>query len=156
MKNLKIIFTILLLTFTVSISANAQRYEVSNKEMTGTFDISEKKSGKVSEIRIATAEKIMGIPHIKIEFLTSVITGMDEEVSKNTRILSGKAPVMFDQAVFIPADMEAEECKITVHFVKDGEIEVTQEGDCGSIGERISTTGKYKKIDNKKPKFKEN
>lgn len=153
MKQLFFFTLAIILSLVLSDEVSAQRSSVSTKEITGTFVTANENAEQNNEIKIASAGKLIGLPHIKVEILASIRRGLDDNARGNTGELSGIAPIFEDRANFVPPGMTADECTIIIHFVKDGEVNVTQTGTCKFISDAITLSGDYKKKDNKKPQF---
>lgn len=142
-----------LMLFCVPVSAQKSRPSVSGSEVTGTFKMSfiGKKYKDLSNDLLIQA---LGRGRLRIAFdLIYPFTLPDGEVSVNMGQLDGEASIKGDTAVY-----ESDEfgpCKITIKFVRPGEVKVTQDGadaDCG-FGHRVIAAGTYKKVSGKKPKF---
>lgn len=148
MKKTIILLSLIILAF--SANAFAQRKAVSAAEVTGTFKLTSD-ANRSSELKILA----LGKGSLKVEFFTALKLGPKGEARGNTADGSGTAKIVGDAATFTPDGQEAEECTITIKFVKLGQIKVTQEGTCGFINEMISTEGTYKRTSAIKPKFTE-
>lgn len=125
---------------------------MSASEVTGTFrrNFTGKFRGLSSEIRIAS----IGRGKLKVTFdLIYPYEIGDGELSANTGTSEGEAAIKGDTAVY--SSNEFGPCRITIRFVKPGQIKVTQNGtdaDCG-FGHNVSADGVYKKVSSAKPKF---
>lgn len=154
MKKLQIIFCLAILTLFCANHAIAQRKNVSNKEVTGTF----KTADGANSVKIFPVGK-GGLDHpgynLQVEFFASLKLGENGEANGNTGTLSGFAPIKGDTATFTPDGMEYDKCTVTLKFVKVGVLKITQKGDCGFISDMITTEGTYKKVSSAKPKFME-
>ena len=125
---------------------------MSAAEVTGTFrhDFTGKLRGSSSEIRIVS----IGRGKLKVAFdLTYPYMMDDTEMTANTGTADGTAMIEGDTAVY--TSNEFGPCRITIRFVKPGQIKVTQEGtdaDCG-FGHNVMADGVYRKVSGAKPKF---
>ena len=148
------IFAVLILMMFSSIAdAQRSRPSVSGSEVTGTFKMSfigKKYKGFSNRLEILA----LGKGKLKIDFdLVYPYTMNNGEVSINMGSLTGEANIIGDTAIY-----ESEEfgkCKITIRFVRPGEVKVTQsiDGfDCG-FGHNVIASGTYKKTSSAKPKF---
>jgi len=139
-------------SLTASVSGQMTRKSVSAAEVTGTFrrGFTGKFRGSSSEIRIAS----IGRGKLKVAFdLVYPYEIGDGELSANTGTADGKATIKGDTAVY--SSNEFGPCRITIRFVKPGQIKVTQNGtdaDCG-FGHNVSADGVYGKVSSAKPKF---
>lgn len=128
------------------------RKAVSAAEVTGTFRsyFSGKAKGSYDEIKVASAGK----GKLKVSFnLVYPHLDANGEMTANMGSADGEAAIDGDTAVY--SSTEFGQCKITIKFVKPGQIKVTQSGndsDCG-FGFNVSATGIYKKVSGAKPKF---
>lgn len=137
----------------VSFGVNAQtRKAVGAAEVTGTFRsyFGGKYKGNYQEIEILS----VGRGKLNVAFhLTYPYTDGTGEFTANTGEASGTAAIKGDTAVY--SSDAFGQCRITIKFVKPGEIKVTQSGadtDCG-FGHNVSADGAYKKTSRVKPKF---
>lgn len=92
----------------------------------------------------------LGKNKLKIQF-----DGIYHTLSKsvNTGYASGEASIEGDVAVFAPTDEP--ECRITIVFLQNNRLKVTQDGsdaDCG-FGHNVHATGTYRKVRWGRPKF---
>jgi hypothetical protein len=137
---------------TVSVLGQSSRKSVSAAEVTGTFRraFTGKFHGSSSEIRIIS----IGRGKLKVAFdLTYPYEIGDGELTANTGTADGEATINGDTAVY--SSNEFGPCRITIKFVRPGQIKVTQNGadaDCG-FGHNVSADGAYKKASSAKPKF---
>jgi hypothetical protein len=135
------------------ISAQAQsRKAVSAAEVNGTFRSYFKGRFKdtSNEIKILALGK--GRLKISFELVYPYVTGTGE-LSANMGEGEGIAEIVGDTAVY--SSDEFGQCKITIKFVKPGEIRVSQEGtppNCG-FGHNVTANGTYRKVSGAKPKF---
>lgn len=139
--------------FAFSTVAQTSRKSVSGAEVTGTFKMSfigAKYKGLTNDLYI----QALGKGKLKIMFdLIYPYTLNNGEVSVNMGSLSGEASIVGDTAIY-----ESDEfgpCKITIKFVRSGQVKVTQDGqsfDCG-FGHNVMAAGTYKKTSSAKPKF---
>lgn len=142
-----------LVAFAVAANAQSSRKSVSGAEVTGTFKMSfigKKYQGMTNDLYI----QALGKGKLKIMFdLIYPYTMNNGEVSVNMGSLSGEASIVGDTAVY-----ESDEfgpCKITIKFIRPGQVKVTQDGgsfDCG-FGHNVMAAGSYKKTSSAKPKF---
>lgn len=133
--------------------AQTSRKSVSGAEVTGTFKMSfigAKYKGMTNDLYI----QALGKGKLKISFdLVYPYTMNNGEASVNMGSLTGEASIVGDTAVY-----ESDEfgpCKITIKFVRPGQVKVTQDGedfDCG-FGHNVRAAGTYKKTSSAKPKF---
>ena len=150
--NKLLVFTSLILLFSV-IDANAQnRKSVSAAEANGTFRsfFDDKSKGNYNEIKILALGK--GKLRVAFNLTYPFINTMGEQMA-NVGAADGTANIEGDTAVFSPD--ENGQCKITIKFVKRGTIEVTHSGEIGEcgFGFNVSPDGTYKKTSRAKPKF---
>ena len=137
---------------TVSVLGQISRKSVSAAAVTGTFrhNFPGKFRGSSSEIRIVS----IGRGKLKVAFdLTYPYMMDDTEMTANTGTADGTAMIEGDTAVY--TSNEFGPCRITIRFVKPGQIKVTQEGtdaDCG-FGHNVMADGVYRKVSGAKPKF---
>ena len=78
---------------------------------------------------------------------------MDIVMPRDDGSAAGEATIKNDVVTFVPPD--ADFCKITMTFLKDGSLKVESEGrpvDCG-FGRMAPPDGTYKKVSSAKPKF---
>lgn len=127
------------------------RKAVSAAEVTGTFrSYLGKKNDSHNEIRIAS----VGKGKLMVEFLlTYPYKDADGNLIANTGAAQGEAAISGDTAVYSSTDFG--QCKITIKFVKPGQIRVKQSGndtDCG-FGANVNADGNYRKTSGAKPKF---
>ena len=148
MKKTFILLSLVILVF--SATAFAQRKAVSAAEVTGTFKLTSDVN-RSSEFKISA----LGKGNLKVEFFTALKLGPDGDARGNTANGIGTAVINGDTATFTPDEQEADNCSITIKFVKLGVLKITQKGDCGFINEMISTEGSYKRTSSAKPKFTE-
>ena len=124
------------------------RKSVGAAETNGTFRnyFAGKPKGAYDEIKIQTA----GSGKLKVSFDLLYPTRNGGANSGNAE---GLAIIAGDTATFAPAGFD--QCKITIKFVKPGQIRVTQQGsdsECG-FGANVSASGSYKKISRAEAKF---
>ena len=137
---------------TVPVLGQTTRKSVSAAEVTGTFrhNFTGKFRGSSSEIKIVS----IGRGKLKVAFdLTYPYEIGDGELSANTGTAEGEAAIKGDTAVY--SSNEFGPCRITIKFVKPGQIRVTQTGadaDCG-FGHNVMADGAYRKVSSAKPKF---
>ena len=144
---------VFLMTFSSFADAQRSRASVSGAEVTGTFKMSfigKKYKGFSNSLEILA----LGKGKLKIDFdLVYPYTMNNGEVSANMGSLTGEANIVGDTAIY-----ESDEfgpCKITIKFVRPGEVKVTQDTDgfdCG-FGHNVIASGTYKKTSSAKPKF---
>ncbi|HRH45259.1 MAG TPA: hypothetical protein PKY82_26710 [Pyrinomonadaceae bacterium] len=154
MKNYLIFSFLLTLTLLIlNTNSLAQRDSVSGKEVTGTFRLAftGKYKGSSSDILI----QALGGGKIKIGFdLIYPYTMSNGDLMANVGQLVVEAKIRGDKAVYSTNETDGK-CEITVHFVKPGVIEVTQEQEgaaCG-FGMNVTAKGTYKKVSSAKPNF---
>lgn len=155
----RLLLSIFLLVLTslcaVDLRAQTSRSAVGGTEVTGTFRsyFSGKYKGNYDEIKILA----LGKGRLKVSFsATYPYVDGSGGMSANTGEAEGEAEISGDTAVYSNSDFG--QCKITIKFVKPGQIKVTQNGadyECG-FGHNVSATGSYKKFSGAKPKFDEN
>ncbi|MGI8469285.1 MAG: hypothetical protein ACR2N3_12615 [Pyrinomonadaceae bacterium] len=127
------------------------RKAVGAPEVTGIFRayLSGTK-GLYDEIKILSA----GRGRLKISFdLVYPFVDGTGQMSANMGTAAGEAAIAGDTAVY--SSTEFGQCKITIKFVKPGQIKVMQNGsdvECG-FGANVSANGTYKKVSGAKPKF---
>ena len=142
-----------LFVFGAGAQAVAQnRKAIGAAEVNGTFRSHFKGKFKdyYNEIKILSLGK--GRLQIAFQLLYPHTTG-DGGFTANTGSAQGIAKISGDTAVFTTEEFGA--CRITVKFVRPGEIKVTQsieEGDCG-FGFNVRADGMYKRTTSAKPKF---
>ena len=145
----------IVMCFGVGADAQTSRRSVSAGEVTGTFNhgfAGKKLKDITSRIDILA----LGKGKLKVVFdLVYPYTLQDEngEVSANLGELSGEASIKGDTAVLESAEFGP--CKITIKFVRPGQVKVTQDGtdaNCG-FGHNVTAAGTYKKVSSKKPTF---
>jgi hypothetical protein len=148
---MKTLFVLLLVSCALlSVGFAQTRKSVSGAEVTGTFRsyYKGKFKGNFNEIKILA----LGKGKLKISFgLTYPFTDGTGGLDANVGEAEGTADIDGDTAVFSSKDND-ELCKITIRFVKQGQIKVRQDGSCG-FGLNVSADGTYQKISNAKPKF---
>jgi hypothetical protein len=133
--------------------SNAQtRQSVSAAEVNGTFRMpfKGKFKGSYNEIKILALGK--GKLRVAFDLTYPYIDGAGA-LSANVGQAEGEAEIEGDTAVFTSEEFGA--CKITIKFVRPGEIRVAQEQEdagCG-FGHNVSAEGTYKKFSAAKPKF---
>lgn len=133
--------------------AQKSRASVSGTEVTGTFKMSfigKKYKDFSNQLDILA----LGGGKLKIAFdLVYPYTMQNGEVSVNMGGLSGEASIKGDTAIY--ASDEFGPCKITIKFVRPGEVKVSQEGSDGTcgFGHNVTSQGTYRKVSSKKPKF---
>ena len=148
------IFAVLILmTFSSFADAQRSRASVSGAEVTGTFKMSfigKKYKDFSNDLQI----QALGKGKFKIAFdLVYPYTMNNGEVSVNMGSLTGEAAIVGDTAVF--QSDEFGKCKITIKFMRPGEVKVTQDAEdfaCG-FGHNVMASGTYKKTSSAKPKF---
>jgi len=146
--------TVVMLTFAiVSASGQTGRKSVSAAEVTGTFrmEFTGKFRGNSDEIKIASTRR--GKLHVFMD-LTYPYKMANGEDMANVGQLDGEFAIDGDVATYTSDD---EQCKMTIHFLRPGAIEVHQDGSdaaCG-FGNNVFATGIYRKVSSRKPKFDE-
>lgn len=125
------------------------RKTVGAAEINGTFrDYFDAKSKKsFNEIKIQSTGKG------KLRVIFNLLYP-DSSGGGNSGNADGVVTLTRNTATFSPSGFE--QCKITIKFVKPGQIKVVQNGndtDCG-FGANVSASGTYKKIGGAKPKVK--
>lgn len=146
----KLFFLLLVSLAFVPVAFTQTRKSVSGKEVTGTFRsyFTGKFKGNFNEIKILA----LGKGKLKISFgLTYPFVDGTGALDANVGEAEGTADIAADTAVFSSQE-DGESCKITIKFVRQGQIKVTQDGSCG-FGLNVSSDGTYKKVSNAKPKF---
>lgn len=130
-----------------------KRKAVSAAEVTGTFRSyfgSGKAKGSFDEIKILSAGK--GKLKVSFNLVYPYIDG-NGEMSANMGTAEGIALIAGDTAVY--SSDEFGQCRITIKFVKPGQIKAAQNGsdaECG-FGANVSADGIYKKVSGAKPRF---
>jgi len=142
-----------MMLFSGSLYAQKSRPSVSGAEVTGTFKMSfigKKYKDFSNQLEI----QALGGGKLKFAFdLVYPYTLKNGEVSVNMGGLSGEVDIKGDTAIYQSDEYGA--CKITIKFVRPGEVKVTQDGtdgNCG-FGHNVSSQGTYRKVSSKKPKF---
>lgn len=141
------------LFFTDSENVFGQRKAVSANEVTGTFryNFTGKFKGNFNEIKILA----LGGGKIKVQFdLTYPFVLNNDEMSANVGQAVGEAEIKGDTAIY--SQSEGGMCRITIKFIKPGQIRVSQEQEgagCG-FGFNVSAQGTYQKVSSKKPVIK--
>lgn len=146
MKKLFLASFVLFATFTI---ASAQRTSVSSSEVTGTFRLyfSGGTKGDYNQAKISSIGK--GNLKVSLELIYPYVDGNGQKTA-NMGEAKGTAELIGDTAVFTPEG--AETCKITIKFVKLGQIKITEDGGengCG-FGRNVYSDGTYIKIKSKK------
>jgi hypothetical protein len=143
-------FFLLYLVLFVSVTAiSAQRTSVSSSEVTGTFRLyfSGGSKGDYNEAKISAA----GNGKLKVSLsLTYPYKDSNGQMTANFGEAEGMADIIGDTAVFTPEGTET--CKITIKFVKPGQIKITEDGGengCG-FGHNVYSDGTYLKVNKKK------
>lgn len=134
-------------------SYSQTRKAVGTAEINGTFrdyfDAASKRN--FNEIKILSTGK----NKLKVSFsLLYPDPAAGADGAGNTGSAEGEAVISGNTAIFSPRDFQ--QCRITLKFVKPGQIKVTQKGndtDCG-FGANVSATGTYKRVSAVKPNFK--
>ncbi len=147
MKKLFFATLVLFATFTV---ASGQRTSVSSSEVSGTFRLyfSGGTKGDYNQAKISSIGK--GILKISLELIYPYVDSNGQKTA-NMGEAEGTAELIGDTAVFTPEG--AETCKISIKFVKPGQIKITEDGGengCG-FGRNVYSDGIYKKVISKKP-----
>jgi hypothetical protein len=96
--------------------------------------------------------RILALGHNKLKIQFDGIY-MTLAKSPNMGYAMGEATIEGNVATFIPPDTQG--CKITLTFLRNNKLKVTQDGsdaDCG-FGHNVYATGTYSKIRGGKPKF---
>lgn len=148
------VFAVIVLMVVSSVAvAQKSRPSVSGAEVTGTFHMSfigKKYKGMTNDLMI----QALGGGKLRVAFdLIYPYTLRNGEISVNMGQLDGEANISGDTAIFESSEFGP--CKITIKFVRPGEVKVTQNGsdaDCG-FGHNVFAFGLYKKVSSKKPKF---
>lgn len=140
------------LLFAANRIAAQTRSAVGASEVNGTFRFyfTGKAKGSYDEIKILALGK--GKLRVAFDLTYPHIDGTGE-MSANMGSADGEAEIDGDTAIY--QSSEFGECKITIKFVKPGQIKVTQSGndsDCG-FGFNVSADGTYKKVSGAKPGF---
>lgn len=142
-----------MMLFSASAYAQNSRASVSGTEVTGTFKMSfigKKYKDFSNQLEI----QALGGGKLKFAFdLVYPYTLKNGEVSVNMGGLSGEIDIKGDTAIY--QSSEYGDCKITIKFVRPGEVKVTQDGSDGTcgFGHNVTSQGSYKKVSSKKPKF---
>ena len=153
-KPISVVFALVsMMLFSTFGYAQKSRASVSGTEVTGTFKMSfigKKYRDFSNQLDILA----LGGGKLKIAFdLVYPYTMQNGEVSVNMGALSGEASIKGDTAIY--ASDEFGPCKITIKFVRPGEVKVSQEGSDGTcgFGHNVTSQGTYRKVSSKKPKF---
>jgi hypothetical protein len=139
--------------FAQNLQAQTSRKAVGAAEVNGTFRsyFGGKFKGSYSEIKILA----LGKNKLKVRFdLTYPFVDGTGELSANVGEAEGIAEISGDTAVFASED-EYGKCRITIKFVRPGEIKVTENSEnagCG-FGLNVTAAGTYKKTSGAKPAF---
>ena len=148
---MKKLFILLLLSFSFgSVAFGQTRKSVSGTEVTGTFRsyFKGKFKGNYNEIKVLA----LGKGKLKVSFgLTYPFIDGTGNLDANVGEAEGTADIVGDTAIFSSAE-DGEPCKITIKFVKPGQIKVIQNDSCG-FGLNVSADGIYQKVSKAKPKF---
>ncbi|MFZ1699762.1 MAG: hypothetical protein WBO10_01345 [Pyrinomonadaceae bacterium] len=151
-----ILALLFMMTLTPEASAQKSRPSVSGTEVTGTFRMSfqgKKYKGLSNDMLISA----LGGGKLRVAFdLIYPFTLRNGEISVNMGQMEGIATIKGDTATL--ASDEFGPCKITIKFVRPGEVKVTQDGsdaDCG-FGHNVFAGGSYRKVSGKKPNFEGN
>jgi len=140
------ILVIFVTLFCAAVSYAQHRRSVSGAEVTGTF---RQKGG--NEFKILA----LGKNKLRIGFSGIYVYKYDGLPIANLGEAYGIAVITGDTAVFKPEATEG--CTITIKFLANRTIDVAQEGYdriCG-FGRNVYSSGTYRKISSKKPKFKQ-
>ncbi len=149
MKKLFVLLSIISAFATVGC---AQRASVSGAEVTGTFRsyFTGKFKGNYNEVKITA----LGGGKLRVGLdLTYPYVMSGGGLMANVGQADGTAQIVGDTAVFSPPGTD--DCKITIKFVKKGQIKIKEESSgagCG-FGLNVYSDGTYTKISGKKPKF---
>ena len=126
------------------------RKAVGAAEVNGTYRqcFSGKFKGTCDEIKILA----LGKGKLKVSFdLVYPHLDAENKPTANVGSADGEATISGDTAIY--SNDEYGECKITIKFVKPGQIEVAQDGGSCGFGFNVSADGTYKKTSSAKPKF---
>lgn len=152
-RSIFLILGVLVFTAIGPVNAQAQngRKSVPASEVNGTFrmNFTGRFKGSSNEIKIWALGG--GKLHIAMELMYPMM--VRGELSANIGELDGTATIMGDTAIYESSEFGP--CKITINFVRPGLMKVGQEGtdsDCG-FGHNVMSTGTYRKISSRKPKF---
>lgn len=138
--------------FSASSALAQTRKTVGAAEATGAFRnyFSGKARGSFDEIKIQS----IGKGKLKVSFdLTYPHRDASGKMTANMGTGQGIAAITGDTAIY--SSDEFGKCRITIKFVKPGQIKVTQSGsdsDCG-FGFNVTADGTYRKVSGAKPKF---
>ncbi|HEX8637056.1 MAG TPA: hypothetical protein VF692_03255 [Pyrinomonadaceae bacterium] len=139
--------------FAVNFDAQTVRKAVGATEVNGTFrsPFGGKFKGSASEIKILA----VGAGKLKVRFdLVYPYVDSTGGLMANVGTAEGTAQIAGDTAVYQTED-EYGKCRITIKFVRPGEIKVREESEnsgCG-FGVNVNATGTYRKTSAAKPKF---
>lgn len=132
----------------------AQRAAVSGAEVTGTFRSYFTGVGKGSYNEILI--QALGGNKLKVEMSLVYPYKANREALANVGEATGEAIIKGDTAIFVPdyAKENNNGCRITLKFLKPGNLVVTTENnlDCG-FGLNVEADGTYRKTSAAKPKF---
>ena len=139
----------LFVVITCASVVTAQRAGVSSAEVTGTFRLyfAGGAKGDYNQAKISSIGK--GKLKISLDLLYPYIDGSGQ-LTSNVGEAEGTADIIGDTAVFSPEGTET--CKITIKFVKPGQIKISEDGGesgCG-FGRNVTSDGIYTKIKNRK------
>ncbi|WP_419420522.1 hypothetical protein ACNVED_04265 [Legionella sp. D16C41] len=131
----------ILMTFSVSGFAEPHRASVSKEEVNGTFAMPF--PAPHQDVANTLTIHALGGGKLKISFNLIYPYEVNGELQANTGELSGVATIEGDTAIY--SSSEYGTCKITITFVKPGQLTVNQEGadfDCG-FGHNVYANGTY-------------
>lgn len=146
---MKALFLLCLVLFATVSVVSAQRTSVGSSEVTGTFRLyfSGGSKGDYNQVKISS----IGKGKLKVSMnLTYPYKDGNGQMTANFGDAEGTADITGDTAIFTPEGTET--CKITIKFVKLGQIKLTQDGGdsgCG-FGHNVYSDGTYIKVKNKK------
>ena len=139
-----------LMLFSLVATAQRSRASVPASEVNGTFrhSFAGIYKGSSSEIKILALGG--GKLHIAMDLIYPY-TMLNGDLMANTGQLDEKFAIDGDIAVFKTAVNGT--CRIQIKFVAPGTIKVVQDGvNCG-FGNRVTSSGTYKRVSSAKPKF---
>ncbi len=146
MKKICLLLFVICLMFS---AASAQRTSVGKDEVTGTFRLyfDGGSKGGFNEAKISA----LGEGKLEVSLnLTYPYKDSRGKMTANFGAAEGAADITGDTAVFSPEGTET--CKITIKFVKPGQIKITEDGGengCG-FGRNVYSDGIYIKLKSKK------
>jgi hypothetical protein len=152
MKKIYTLLFALMMFSSFAILAQAQRKSVSGAEITGTFVSRFKGDFKDSASEIMIQALGGGKFRIGMNLIYPYTDGTGN-LTANMGTLDGTGKITGDTGIYESGEFGY--CKITVKFVKPGQIKVSQEekeDGCG-FGHKVTANGTFTRVSGKKPKF---